>query len=167
MRGILPFFGVRTAGASDEDLARGRRRVVALTGFLTFILSVASAADAEWVSGGLEYSFTSLAEAPLCESCGLAAPSLGATVRIEFALGLTVLRQSTAYAYPYTGQCCGRSVDKIMATLVETFAIPSAPHCQLHARNAIFCPFHSCFAVLQARAPPATAASTWSPTSAT
>lgn len=104
MRGLLPFFGVRTAGASDEDLHRGRRRVVALTGFLTFILAVAAATSQNWVSGGLEYSFTSLAEAPLCESCGLSAPSLGATVRVEFALGLSQLGQSTEYDYPYTGE---------------------------------------------------------------
>lgn len=104
MRGLLPFFGVRTAGASDEDLHRGRRRVVALTGFLTFILAVAAATSQNWVSGGLEYTFTSLAEAPLCESCGLSAPSLGATVRIEFALGLSQLGQSTEYDYPYTGE---------------------------------------------------------------
>lgn len=104
MRGLLPFFGIRTAGASDEDLHRGRRRVVALSGFLTFILAVAAATSQNWVAGGLEYTFTTVAEAPLCESCGVTAPSLGATVRIEFALGLSTLGQSTEYDYPYTGE---------------------------------------------------------------
>lgn len=109
---MLPFWGVNVAGASDELVKKGRRRVVALLSFTTFCLLVAACADNDWVVGGLEYNFSATEALTVdqvsaaCNGClaGLDRGMLGDTVTLQFHLGLSSLSQATSYAMPYTGE---------------------------------------------------------------
>lgn len=78
----LSFCGLRQAGASEEQVYKGRRRMVTCTAFIVFVLLVAALGDEEWISGGLEYTFTNLADAQNgCASCGDVTTMPGLRVR--------------------------------------------------------------------------------------
>lgn len=105
---LKPSFGFLDAGADAAQVARGARRTVAILAFTTFCLVVAAATDNEWVSGGLEYVVSATNPAAInavCGGClGTSEPALGATVNVQFELGLSQFSQDTAYQMPYTNE---------------------------------------------------------------
>ena len=117
LRDLLPFIGLRAAGATDRMVNQGRQRTALMCAFLAFVLLAAGQADEEWVSGGYEVTggFTRrrLEEGPaaalvpakyeaMCPSC-LTAPRLGATDANRFNLGLHVMSVQRNLRWNYSG----------------------------------------------------------------
>lgn len=119
MRFPISFIGLRHAGADEQVVAKGRRRVVAYLAFIVFVLMVAAASDEEWVEGGYEYTFSSTAPvstapgAGSCLGCDVpsaitaklaAEPNLQATIHREFLLGLDKITIESQFAFWLTGE---------------------------------------------------------------
>ena len=112
-----PFLGFAGAGATDRMVQQGRRRSATIAAFLAFVLMAAAQGDEEWVSGGLEFAWTSVERPSLalsrclslchggCVSLDSSTPQLGddPNFKATFNFGLHQQSVVTSYYYNYSG----------------------------------------------------------------